>query len=131
MAKLRTLPEALAEAARAGAGYCFAVNGVDKHRTYADVRLASFRIARALRESGLRRGDLVALVLSDAEQFLETLFGASLAGVIPASLYPPASTSGELSRYMELTAGILRASGARAVVTSRVLAPAFDALRAT
>ncbi len=131
MANLRTLPEALAEAARAGAGYCFAVNGVDKHRTYADVRLASFRIARALRESGLRRGDLVALVLSDAEQFLETLFGASLAGVIPASLYPPASTSGDLSRYMELTAGILRASGARAVVTSRVLAPAFDALRAT
>ena len=131
MAKLRTLPEALAEAARDGAGYCFVVNGVDRHRAYADVRLASFRIARALRESGLRRGDLVALVLSDAEQFLESLFGASLAGVIPASLYPPAATSGDLSRYLELTAGILRASGARAVVTSRGLAPAFDALRAT
>ena len=56
MAKLRTLPEALAEAARAGGGYCFTANGVDTHRSYADVRLASFRIARALRESGLRRG---------------------------------------------------------------------------
>jgi fatty-acyl-CoA synthase len=131
MAMLRTLPEALAEAARAGAGYCFAANGVDAHRSYADVRLASFRIARALRESGLRRGDLVALVLGDAEQFLEALFGASMAGVIPASLYPPATTSGDLSPYMDLTAGILRASGARAVVTWRALVPEFEKLRAT
>jgi fatty-acyl-CoA synthase len=131
MTRLRTLPEALAEAAHAGAGYCFAANGVDAHRSYADVRLASFRIAGGLRESGLRRGDLVALVLGDAEQFLETLFGASMAGVIPASLYPPATTSGDLSRYLELTAGILRASGARAVVTSRALASAFETLRAT
>jgi fatty-acyl-CoA synthase len=131
MAKLRTLPEALAEAARAGAGYCFAAHAGDRWRSYADVRLASFRIARSLREAGLGRGDLVALVLGDPEQFLETLFGASMAGVIPASLYPPATTGGDLSRYLDLTAGILRASGARAVVTSKVLAPAFEALRTT
>ena len=131
MATLRTLPEALAEAARTGTGYCFAAHGVDVPRSYAEVQRSSWRIARALRESGLRRGDLVALVLGDAEQFLETLFGASMAGVIPASLYPPATTSGDLSRYMDLTAGILRASGARAVVTARALAPAFEKLRAT
>ena len=94
------------------------------------MRLASCRIARALRETGLRRGDLVALVLGDAEQFLTTLFGASMAGVIPASLYPPSTTS-DLTRYLALTAGILRASGARAVVTWRALAPEFETLRAT
>ena len=131
MTMLRTLPEALAEAARGGGGYCFVANGVDTHRSYEAVRLASCRIARALRESGLRRGDLVALVLGDAEQFLETLLGASIAGVIPASLYPPAGSSGDLSRYMDLTAGILRASGARAVVTWGALAPEFEKLRAT
>lgn len=131
MAVPRTLPEALAEAARAGAGYCFVEDGVDANRSYADVRLASCRIARALRESGLRRGDLVALVLVDAAQVLTTLFGASMAGVIPASLYPPATTSGDLARYMDLTAGILRASAARAVVTWRALVPEFERLRAT
>ena len=130
MATLRTLPEALAEASRSGGGYCFSANGADVHRSYADVRLASCRIARALRETGLRRGDLVALVLGDAEQFLTTLFGASMAGVIPASLYPPSTTS-DLTRYLALTAGILRASGARAVVTWRALAPEFETLRAT
>ena len=70
-------------------------------------------------------------MLGDAEQFLQALFGASMAGVIPASLYPPATSSGDLSRYMDLTGGILRASRARAVITSAALTPAFNALRAT
>ena len=130
MATLRTLPEALDQASRAGGGYCFTSNGADRHRPYADVRQAACRVARALRESGLRRGDLVALVLGDAEQFLTGLFGASMSGVIPASLYPPTITS-DLTRYLDLTAGILRASGARAVVTWRALAPEFEKLRAS
>jgi fatty-acyl-CoA synthase len=129
MAAPRTLPEALAAAARAGSGYCFVVNGVDTPRSYQAIQHDAFRVARSLREAGLRRGDLVALVLSDAEQYLTTLYGASIAGVIPASLYPPSTTS-ELARYFELTATTLRAAEARAVVTSLTLAPDFERLRA-
>jgi len=128
MAASRTLPEALAGAARTDAGYCFVSGDTDRWRSYADIRLASLRVARSLHEAGLRRGDLVALVLPDGEHFLVSLFGASLAGATPASLYPPPAI-GELSRYVELTAAILRASGARAVVTTRVLAPSFDRAR--
>jgi fatty-acyl-CoA synthase len=129
MARLRTLPEALADAARGDAGYCFESAGVERWRSYAEMRAAAQRVARALAGCGLRRGDLVALVLPDGEQFLTALFGASIAGVIPASLYPPASTA-DLPRYIELTAGILNAAEARAVVTSRALAPSFEAARA-
>jgi fatty-acyl-CoA synthase len=128
MAALRTLPEALAGAARTDAGYCFVSGDTDRWRSYADIRHASMRVARSLREAGLRRGDLVALVLPDGEQFLIALFGASLAGVTPASVYPPSAT-GDLPRYFELTAAILRASGARVVVTTRALAPSFDRAR--
>jgi len=129
MARLRTLPEALADAARGDAGYCFESAGVERWRSYAEMRAAAQGVARALAGCGLRRGDLVALVLPDGEQFLTALFGASIAGVIPASLYPPASTA-DLPRYIELTAGILNAAEARAVVTSRALAPSFEAARA-
>jgi fatty-acyl-CoA synthase len=129
MHRLRTLPEALAQAARAGTGYCFVQDGVDVHRPYEDVLKASFQVARALREAGLTRGDLVAIVLPDAEQFLTTLFGASMAAVIPASFYPPSPTS-DLARYLDLTAATLRAAGARAVVTSATLAPEFEKLKA-
>jgi len=129
MPRSRTLPEALADAARDDAGYCFESAGVARWRSYADLRRTSLGVARALAESGLRRGDLVALVLQDGEQFLTALFGASIAGVIPASLYPPA-TAADLPRYIELTAAILNASEARAVVTSRALAPSFEETRA-
>ena len=130
MGRLRTLPDALADAARGDAGYLFAAGRADTFRSFADIRIASMRAARALREAGLRRGDLVALVIADAEAFLTMLCAASMAGVIPASLYPPALMgAGDLSRYLQLTAGILRAARARAVVTSAALVPAFDGLR--
>jgi len=128
MNRLRTLPEALGEAARSAEGYTFVADGVDRRQTYAELQASAFRVARALREAGLRRGDLVALVIADAEQFLTALFGASIAGVVPASLYPPA-TAGDLSRYFTLTAGILRTAGARAVVTSAALTSGFEAVR--
>jgi fatty-acyl-CoA synthase len=128
MANLRTLPDALAEAARADAGYFFLSAGAETFRSYADVQAAAWRVARSLAESGLRRGDLVALVLPDADDFLTTLLGASTAGLIPASLHAPATAS-DLPRYLDLTAAILRASDAKAVVTTAALAPAFETVR--
>jgi fatty-acyl-CoA synthase len=125
---LRTLPDALAQGAEADAGYCFVTGDGDRRRSYADLQQAARRTAGSLRAAGLRRGDLVGLVLPEAEQFLTTLFGASMAGLIPASIYPPSTTS-DLPRYFELTAAILRASGARAVVTSRALAASFEDVR--
>ncbi|MES1256649.1 MAG: AMP-binding protein, partial [Acidobacteriota bacterium] len=130
MRRLRTIPEALDDAARSGQGYTFVVNGVETTRTYADLQQRAFGVARALRDQGLRRGDLVALVIADAESFLTALFGASMAGLIPASLYPP-TTIGDLSRYFGLTTAILRASGARAVVATATLVAGFENARST
>ena len=121
MALLRTLHQVIDDAAASESGYCFASGDTERWRTYAALRDASLQVARALREAGLRRADLVALLLPEAEQFLIALLGASLGGVTPASLAPPATTVG-LPRYLERTQAILRASGARAVVTSRRLA---------
>ncbi|HEY7288020.1 MAG TPA: fatty acyl-AMP ligase [Vicinamibacterales bacterium] len=139
MSRLRTLPQALAEAARAGCGYTFvhsAAGGaspdpsIETFRSYADIQTRAQRIARSLRESGLRRGDLVALVLPDAEQFLTAFFGASMASLVPASLFAPSATT-ELRRYFDLTANALRSSGASAVVTTPGLRHELEALRAT
>jgi fatty-acyl-CoA synthase len=128
--QLRTLPEALDDAARSNEGYTFIDRGTEVRRSYADIRHTSLRIAGALRGAGLKRGDLVALMINDAESFLTALFGASLAGLIPASIAPPTVT-GELSRYFELTAGILRAADARAVIASAVLVSGVEAVRAS
>jgi fatty-acyl-CoA synthase len=129
MRALRTLPEALAEAARSSSGYCFAGPGAETLRTYAEMEQNALGFAAALIGDGVRRGDCVAIVLPEAEDFLTALFGASIAGVQPASLYSPA-TAGDLPRYFELTSAVLRACAARAVVTTAALAPGFESIRA-
>ena len=91
MPPLRTLPEALADAALTSAGYRFQAGAVETWRSYAEVRHEALRVARALKDAGLRRGDPIALVIPDGHQFLTALFGASIAHLIPASLYPPAT----------------------------------------
>ena len=125
-----TLPEALAAAARSSRGYRFVrPRSEESFRSYTDIYAGALRVAGSLAALGLGPGDLVAIIVPDPEAFLTTLFGASLAGVVPASLYPPSPTS-DLPSYLEATGRVLRSCGARAVVTSTALFPHVDALRA-
>ena len=131
-AALRTLPRALGDAAAGGCGCFFATGGDGAggvHRSYAELHGAAIRAADVLGRLGLARGDLVALVIADAEPFLTTLCGASIAGLVPASLHPPA-TARDLDAYVALTATALRAARARALVTSAALVERFERVRA-
>jgi fatty-acyl-CoA synthase len=105
----------------------FVVDGVDRRVSYADLRTSARRVAAALVERGVRRGDVVALVLEDPEPFLITLLGASIAGLIPASVAPPGMTA-EPAAYVAQTFNMLRATGARAVVTTAALGARFAEL---
>jgi fatty-acyl-CoA synthase len=126
----RTLSEALAAAARSSNGYRFVRSrSIETLKSYADMYAGALRVAGSLTALGLGAGDLIAIVVSDPEGFLTTLFGASIAGVVPASLYPPGATS-DLPSYLDATARVLQSCGARAVVTSEALLPHIDALRA-
>jgi fatty-acyl-CoA synthase len=127
MDRLRTLPQMLDDAALTEAGITFLAPG-ETRRTYGELRRAAGCVAGALHDARFSRGDLIALVLPDAEQFLTALFGASLAGLVPASVYPPAPGV-DMDRYFDATTRALRASGARAVVTTPALAPGFSNLR--
>jgi fatty-acyl-CoA synthase len=128
MGELRTLPQMLADAAMSDAGFVFLSGAGETRCSYVELQHRSSCIARALNEAGFARGDLLALVLPDAEQFLTALFGVSMAGAVPATVYPPATT-GDLTEYFDVTARILRVARARAVVTNASLAPGFATLR--
>jgi fatty-acyl-CoA synthase len=128
MPALQTLPQALATAATFATGITFVDAGRAVRRSYQDVLDTSQRVAAALRAAGVRRGDVAALVLVDPEQFLTALFGASIAGVVPALLQPPVITGGP-EQYFNASAAILRHAGARAVLTHAALVDRFAALR--
>jgi len=123
-----TLAGILAQASQGEHSYRFVSPQGETVRSYAAIHDRALRLANALRASGLRRGDLVALVIADPEQFLTSLFGASMAGLVPASLYPPAATS-DLPQYLESTTFVLRACAARAVITTSGLLPHVETLR--
>jgi fatty-acyl-CoA synthase len=129
MTTWRTLPEALDDAARSPCGYVFIEEGAERHRAYSTIRDVSLRCACALRMAGVRPGDLVAIAIEQAEPFLTALFGVSLAGAIPAPLAPPAATTTtDRSSYLDLAAAVLRASAARAIITTAELAGSFETL---
>ncbi|MBK6848519.1 MAG: fatty acyl-AMP ligase [Proteobacteria bacterium] len=75
-------------------------------------------VAGALRALGLAPGDRVALVYPTGPEFLRAFFGASLAGLVPAPLYPPFRL-GLIEEYQQRTAVMLRACRARAVLADR------------
>jgi fatty-acyl-CoA synthase len=130
MTALRTLTDALADAASGVEGYVFADRGVEIRRPYADLYQKAVRMANALGSLGLARSDVVALVISDPERFLTSLFGASMAGLTPALLHPPGPTV-DLASYLTLTAGVVRTARAKVVLTTDRLIEAIEALKST
>ena len=125
MGELRTVAQALADAARLPHGITFLDRERTTVRTYAEIRANALGVAHALRREGLDRGDLIAIIQPDPEAFLTSLFGASIAGLVPALVTPP-STMLDLPRYVEATVGVLRAGGARAILTDSALTPGFE-----
>jgi fatty-acyl-CoA synthase len=118
----RTLVDALEQAAgraEAGRGYHFhqEEGKAEPFFSYAGVERASARHGGALQALGLRKGDRLAIILPDNDDFLFTFFGALRAGIIPVPIYPPTGL-GQFRGYLESTRHIVARAGARALVTT-------------
>jgi len=87
------------------------------------------RVAGGLQNSGVVRGDRVALVYPTCVDFFDAFFGVLLAGAVPVPLYPPVRL-GRLEEYDGRTAAMLRAVQARMVLADRrvrrLLGPAIE-----
>jgi acyl-CoA synthetase (AMP-forming)/AMP-acid ligase II len=125
----RTIAQAIEDAAKSAPtrGFRFipetgvpAATGVGSSETtfsYTAIERASARYGGALQALGLRKGDRVALILPQAEDFILCFFGAVRAGIVPVPIYPPLGL-GQLQGYLDNTRHIVAKSGARALVTS-------------
>jgi fatty-acyl-CoA synthase len=128
-----TVGEMLRAAARAECGVTFA--DLQERETalgWREVYARARRVAAALAGLGVRAGDRVVLVLPTGPAFLDAFFGAVLAGAVPVPAAPP-QRLGRLDEYHAAVARIVRATGARLVVTDaavkRLLGVAVEASR--
>ena len=126
----KTLVEAL-ELAAAQEGYGFSHLNDEREAPvfvpYADLRAKARRIAAALQAKGLRKGDRLGLILPDSQDFIATLLGAMVAGVIPVPVYPPMNL-GKLDNYLDNTTHILSHAGCSLVVTDGRVRPILGQL---
>jgi fatty-acyl-CoA synthase len=97
-------------------------NGAEKRVTYPDLWAEASRRGAALRALGLEKGDRVALVLPEPDEFVLSFIGALTAGIVAVPMYPPA-TLAKLGAYGDTVRHVLAASGARALVTNDTLRP--------
>ncbi len=119
-----TLTEAVARLADERVlGFTFVKpDGTERHVPFAELGARAARTARALRDRGVARGERVALVLPDGEDFVRAFLGAILAGAVPVPIYPHLSFK-NVDGYHDTLAHIANAAGARFAVVSSATRP--------
>jgi acyl-CoA synthetase (AMP-forming)/AMP-acid ligase II len=102
-------------------GIRFAVNGSEwDFCSYGSLTQSTVRVASGLRSLGVRRDDVVSIVLPSGPGFVATLFGTMLAGAVPSPLAPPMAFQ-DLGVYDDHVVGVLRTARPRLVVTDLAL----------
>lgn len=86
--------------------------------TFPELRRRSLQVASGLQQAGLRRGDRVALMVPQPDEFVPSFLGSVLAGGVPVPMYPPLSL-GQLGGYLDHARHIVGASAATFVITNR------------
>ena len=88
----------------------------EKFYSFADICNEADRRARHLLGLGLEKGDKLALVVPDAEEFILTFIAATTVGIVPVPMYPPMSF-GKLDSYVDTAENILGAADAKVLLT--------------
>ncbi len=97
-------------------------SGEERRVSYPDLWLEAQRRAHALRAQGLEKGDRVALILPEPDEFVLTFIAALCAGIVAVPMYPP-QTLAKMEAYGETVRHVLAASGAKVLVTNDALEP--------
>jgi fatty-acyl-CoA synthase len=117
---VRTLIDALSALPRGDArGLRFiTARGEQHYHPYEALEREARRRAAKLAALGLNKGDRIALVIADPQEFVLSFLGASVAGLISIPIYPRVSFNFKTRKsYAETVSHIVRSAGARMLLT--------------
>jgi fatty-acyl-CoA synthase len=97
-------------------------DGTERLLSFHDIAAEAGRRAARLAARGLHKGDRLAMVLPEGEQFVLSFLAALFAGVVPVPIYPQLSFK-NIEGYHETVAHIARASGAAMLLTTAATKP--------
>ncbi|MCV7429340.1 fatty acyl-AMP ligase [Mycobacterium montefiorense] len=81
----------------------------DTFVSFTQLKESVARAAAALRARGVRQGNLVALIVPDAQEFVTSFLAAVWAGAVPVPLYPPVGL-GSQQAYLDYICGLMDAA---------------------
>ncbi len=85
--------------------------------SFEKLREEAMRRAAHFRSYGLKKGDRLAMIVPEGEDFVPTFLAAVWAGIVPVPLYPPLSM-GKLDAYVDTLVAIMTKAKPTYVVTS-------------
>jgi fatty-acyl-CoA synthase len=92
-------------------------DGTERAFSFRDIRDEAERRGAHLAARGIVKGDRVAMVIPDGDEFVLSFLGAIFAGAVPVPIYPQLSFK-NVESYHETVAHISRASGAKLLLTT-------------
>jgi fatty-acyl-CoA synthase len=103
----------------AGRGFVFVKpDGSERFCSFRDIHAEAVRRGAHLAARGVAKGDRVAMVIPDGDEFVLSFLGAIFAGAIPVPIYPQLSFK-NLDSYHDTVAHISSASGAKLLLTTQ------------
>ncbi len=92
-------------------------DGSERFCSFHEVHEEAARRGAHLAARGVAKGDRVAMVIPDGDEFVLSFLGAVFAGAVPVPIYPQLSFK-NLESYHETVAHIVRASGSKLLLTT-------------
>jgi fatty-acyl-CoA synthase len=92
-------------------------DGTERAISFHELHCETSARARALAARGFAKGDRLALIIPEGDEFVLSFLGAVMAGVVPVPMYPQLSFK-NVDAYHETVAHIVGASGAKALLTT-------------
>ena len=100
-------------------------DGTERLVSFHDIAAEAERRGAHLAARGLRKGDRLAMVVPDGEEFVLSFLGALFAGVVPVPIYPQLSFK-NIEGYHDTVTHVARASGAAMLLTTAATRPYVD-----
>jgi len=102
-------------------------DGTERLRSFQEMAVEAKRRAASLAAIGLAKGERIALVIPDGEEFVLSLLGTLFAGLVPVPLSPQVSMT-SIDAYHATVAHIARAAGAAILLTTSAARPYVEAV---
>jgi len=125
-----TLPAAIRQLAQlpdAGSrGFVFVrPDGTERFCAFSELCDQAERRAADLHARGLKKGDRLAIVVPDPDEFVLSFLGAVMGGIVPVPIYPQLSFK-NVESYHDTVTHIANASGAAMVLTTTATKPYIE-----